>query len=82
LPVPISCGFTLADSIIFWQYIRFKIVYDTLFEATWKRYNNLAKPKKYTNRNDSRFAHLGTAIEFASALALHCSGGGVNKEGQ
>jgi hypothetical protein len=34
-----------------------------------------------TNGNDSRFAHLG-AIELASSLALHCPGGGVDKEEQ
>jgi hypothetical protein len=30
----------------------------------------------------SGFAYVGTAIEFASAPALYCSGGGINRDGQ
>jgi hypothetical protein len=50
-----------------------KIVYDTLFEATWETLQQFGKKQGSTNGNDSRFAHLA-AIELASSLALHCPG--------
>jgi hypothetical protein len=40
-----SCGFTLPDSINSLAIHQNSL--HTLFEATWKRCNNLAKPKKF-----------------------------------
>jgi hypothetical protein len=38
-----------------------KIVYDTLFEATWETLQQFRKQGS-TNGNDSRFAHLGQQL--------------------
>jgi hypothetical protein len=48
-----------------------------LFEATWETLQQFSKTKEI---QAGMIAVLGTAIEFASALALHCSSGGINKE--
>jgi hypothetical protein len=70
----------LSNPIFMWFYLPIVLIFGnastqnslhTLFETTWKRCNNLAKPKKF-RQEDSGYT-LGDSIEFASALVLHCS---------
>jgi hypothetical protein len=53
------------------------LVYDTLSDGN---VNNLWQSQRNAN-GMSGFAYVGTAIEFASAPALYCSGGGINRDG-
>jgi hypothetical protein len=56
-----------------------KIVYDTLFETTWKRCNNLAKKEIQAGK----IAVLHTWGQQSLHLHLYCivPSGGINKEG-
>jgi hypothetical protein len=69
LPVPyFHVVFTLPASINFGIH-QPKIVYDTLFEATWETLQQFGKQGS-TNGNDSRFAHLGQQLSLHPHL--HC----------
>jgi hypothetical protein len=58
-----------------------KIVYDTLFEATWETLQHLAKNKE-VQMGMIAFAHLGQQLSLHPHLHCIVPGGGVDKEEQ
>ena len=55
------------------------MLYDILFESAWKRFKRLAKTKSQMGM--IAVFILGHKFESSSAFALHCSGGGVDENG-
>jgi hypothetical protein len=80
----------LSNPIFMWFYLPIVLIFGnastqnslhTLFETTWKRCNNLAKPKKF-RQEDSGLTHLGTALSLHLHLYCIVPSGGINKEWQ
>ena len=74
LPVPyFHVVFTLPDSINSLAMHQPKIVYDTLFEATWETLKQFGKAKEMQMGMIAVLHTWGQQLSLASALALYCS---------
>jgi hypothetical protein len=83
LPVPyFHVVFTLPDSINSLAIYEPKIVYDTLFEATWETLQQFGKAKKMQMGMIAVLHTWGQQLSLHPHLHCIVPGGGINKEGE
>ncbi|WP_426092998.1 IS91 family transposase, partial [Flavobacterium sp. DSR3-2] len=83
LPVPyFHLVFTLPDSINFLAIYQLKIVYDTLFEATWETLQRFGKAKQMQMGMIAVLHTWGQQLSLHPHLHCIVPGGGVDKDGQ